>query len=221
MKKYVIVVAAGTGVRMKSKIPKQFLVLDKLPILMFSLKAFYEFDRRLKIILVLPEDQINYWKKLCKDFNFRIKHNVVEGGANRFESVKKGLSKIDSDGLVAIHDGVRPLVRLKTIEKGFEIALKHGNAVPFIDVHGSVRLYDGRNSSPLERKKVKIIQTPQVFNSTHLKEAYNQMYNPYFTDDATIVESIGVKINLFEGNPENIKITTENDLKIAEYFLKK
>lgn len=205
---------------MKNKIPKQFLLLGGKPILMFSVKAFYEFDRKIKIVLVIPKDQIAYWDKLCREFKFEIKHKIVEGGASRFESVKIGLSQIDTDGLVAIHDGVRPLVKIETIKKGFEIALKHGNAVPFIDVNGSVRLYDGRNSSPLERNKVKIIQTPQVFSVTKVKEAYNQKHNPSFTDDATVVESMGVKIILFKGDNENIKITTDTDLIMAESILK-
>lgn len=188
---------------------------------MFSVKAFYEFDRKIKVILVLPKDQIAYWDKLCGEFKFEIKHKIVEGGASRLESVKMGLSRIDTDGLVAIHDGVRPLVKIETIKKGFEIALKHGNAVPFVDVSGSVRLFDGKSSSPLERNKVKIIQTPQVFSVTKVKKAYNQKFDPSFTDDAAVVESMGVKINLFEGDQENIKITTDTDLIIAESFLRK
>jgi len=221
MKKYVVIVAAGSGIRMKSRIPKQFSILGGRPVLMFSIKAFYEFDRKIKIVLVLPKDQIAYWDNLCREFKFRIKHEIVEGGASRFESVKMGLSQIDTDGLVAIHDGVRPLVKIETIKEGFEIAFKHGNAIPFVDVSGSVRLFDGKSSSPLERNKVKIIQTPQVFSVTQVKEAYNQKYDPSFTDDATVVESMGVKIILFKGDQENIKITTENDLVMAESFLRK
>ena len=188
---------------------------------MFSVKAFYEFDRKIKIILVLPKDQIAYWDKLCREFKFEIKHKIVEGRASRLESMKMGLSRIDTDGLVAIHDGVRPLVKIETIKKGFEIAFKHGNAIPFIDVYGSVRLFDGKSSSPIERNKVKIIQTPQVFSVTKVKEAYNQKFDPSFTDDAAVVESMGVKIILFKGDQENIKITTDTDLIIAESFLRK
>jgi len=221
MKKYAIIVAAGSGIRMKSRIHKQFLLLGGIPVLMFSIEAFYEFDRKIKIILVLPKARIGYWNKLCREFKFRIKHEIVEGGASRFESVKIGLSQIDTDGLVAIHDGVRPLVKIETIKEGFEIALKYGNAVPFVDVSGSVRLFDGKSSSPLERNKVKIIQTPQVFNVTQVKEAYYQKHDPSFTDDATVVESMGIKIILYKGDHENIKITTENDLVMAESFLRK
>jgi 2-C-methyl-D-erythritol 4-phosphate cytidylyltransferase len=216
LKHYAVIVAGGSGQRMNSSVPKQFLKIKNDVILMKSIRAFTLFDREIDIIVALPQDQIDTWKELIEVEQFEIKHTIVEGGATRFHSVKNALSAIGCDGFVAIHDGVRPLVSQKTIRTAFETAEKSGNAVPYIDINDSLRFVDGPKNSTVDRSKYKSIQTPQVFDCILIKKAYEQEYSEKFTDDASVVESIGIKINLVQGNIENIKITTQVDLKIAE-----
>ncbi len=216
MKRYVIIVAGGSGQRMGSSIPKQFLCIHKEIILMKSIRAFYEFDSSLNIILALPEKQVLYWNELCQKHNFSIKHTIVLGGNTRYHSVKNALEKITNDGIVAIHDGVRPLVSQNTIEQVFEIASINGNAVPYLDLVDSIRFVDSNVNHPADRNKYKLVQTPQAFDCGLIKRAYEQDWDKSFTDDASIVEKLGVKINLVPGNPENIKITSQTDIKIAE-----
>lgn len=216
MKRYIIIVAGGSGQRMESSIPKQFLLIHKEIILMKCIKAFYSFDPTQKIILALPEEHISYWKELCKENKFEINHTIVYGGKTRYHSVKNALKEVSCEGIVAVHDGVRPLVNQLTIEQVFEIASINGNAVPYIDVIDSIRFLDTDTNHPVDRNKYKLIQTPQAFDCKLIKKAYEQSWDESFTDDASIVEKLGVKINLIPGNRENIKITSQIDLKIAE-----
>lgn len=216
MKRYAIIVAGGSGQRMNSEVPKQFLKIKNEVILMKSIRAFALFDPAIEIIVALPENQLDIWRELIDAEQFEIKHTVVKGGATRFHSVKNALSAIGYDGFVAIHDGVRPLVSGDTINAAFETAKNKGNAVPYIDLTDSIRFVDGEKNTTTDRSKYKSIQTPQVFDTILIKKAYEQEFSESFTDDASVVEKLGIKINLVRGNPENIKITTQIDLKIAE-----
>lgn len=220
MKKYCIIVAGGSGKRMKSAVPKQFLLLDGRPVLMHSIERFHSFDNTIEIILVLPTDSVMLWKDLVREHSFEIRHEVVCGGEQRYFSVKEGLAKIKDEGLVAVHDGVRPLVSHDTIWRCFADAEEYGTAVPFIEPADSVRLLAGEESRPVPRGDVRLIQTPQVFRSNIILKAYRQDYNPAFTDDATVVEASGKTIHLTHGNRDNIKITTPEDLIVAGTLLK-
>ncbi len=218
MEKIALIVAGGAGSRMNTDIPKQFLPLAGLPILMHTIKKFWNFDNSIRIIITLPESYIRFWKRLCKDYRFQVLHEVKKGGETRFDSVKKGLRGLKPGSLVAIHDGVRPLVSRLTIKRCFAMAEKSGTAVPVIDVSETVRILNSNHSILAERDKVKLVQTPQAFKSEILIKAFRQKYDPKFTDDASVVEKKGVHINLVEGNTENIKITTKTDLIVAEAY---
>lgn len=220
MNKYVIIVAGGSGKRMNSVTPKQFLLLNGRPVLMYTIDRFYTYDPNINIILVLPSDYIEEWEKLCKQSEFLINHKIVTGGTERFYSVLNALMEIHDDGLIAIHDGVRPLVSIETISRCFDSADKYGNGIPCIDITESVRYIEDSGSVSVDRSRHKLIQTPQVFFSEIIKIAYKQCFVSEFTDDASVVEKMGIKINLVEGNKENIKITTSHDLQIAEALLK-
>ena len=214
-----IIVAGGKGLRMNAEIPKQFLEINHLPILMHTLNAFSMYDASIQLILVLPAEQVDYWKELCHKHLFSIPHTIVCGGNTRFDSVKNGLETIKVHCTIAVHDGVRPLVSQDTIARCFDIGLKHGAAVPAVELVDSIRqLTDGRNIA-VDRSAYQLVQTPQVFDSIILKNAYNQEYSPLFTDDASVVEAAGTAVKLVQGNRENIKITTEMDLKIASLLL--
>lgn len=220
-KLYAIIVAGGKGMRMGKDLPKQFLPIDGTPILMHTLQAFYDYDPSMTLIVVLPSDQQAYWSKLCGDYHFTIPHVVVSGGETRFHSVKNGLSCIKEEGLVAVHDGVRPFVHCDTIDRCFAAAQESGAAVPVVEVVDSLRKVEDEESKAVSRRDYRIVQTPQVFDISLLKEAYKQPYTVDFTDDASVVEAYGRKISLVEGNRENIKITSPFDLVIAEAFLNK
>lgn len=220
-KLYAIIVAGGKGMRMGKDLPKQFLPIDGTPILMHTLQAFYDYDPSMTLIVVLPSDQQAYWSKLCGDYHFTIPHVVVKGGETRFHSVKNGLSCIKGEGLVAVHDGVRPFVHCDTIDRCFAAAQESGAAVPVVEVVDSLRKVEDEESRSVSRREYRIVQTPQVFDISLLKEAYKQPYTVDFTDDASVVEAYGRKISLVEGNRENIKITSPFDLVIAEAFLNK
>jgi len=213
---WAIIVAGGSGLRMQKDVPKQFLELCGSPILMHSIKAFTDAIENIRIVVVLPPSQIEYWQKLCCQYSFTLSHEIAEGGDTRFHSVKNGLSLLPEEGLVAIHDGVRPLVSRQTITGCFSEAANYGNAVPVVPVIDSVREICGSTSQMLDRSVLRLIQTPQVFDITLLKKAYKQEYVPTFTDDASVFEKAGHVIRLVEGNVENIKITTPNDLVVAE-----
>jgi 2-C-methyl-D-erythritol 4-phosphate cytidylyltransferase len=216
---YVVIVAGGTGKRMGGDTPKQFLELAGKPVLMHTIERFRLFNDAIEIITVLPENQLRSWSELQKRYSFDIPHTLVRGGAHRFLSVKRGLEFVNSPGLVAIHDGVRPLVKTETIKRCFEEAEKYGNAVPVISPSDSLRLLTGNSNEPVGKMDIKQIQTPQVFNISLIKKAYRQDYDNSFTDDATVLEKTGERIHLVEGNRENIKITNPEDLFIAQTLL--
>lgn len=219
MKKYAIIVAGGTGTRMGKVIPKQFLILNNAPILIHTIRRFFEYDNRIEIILVLPKAQIEYWKKLCENFDFNIKHKIVEGGSTRFYSVRNGLKLISENGLVAVHDGVRPLVSRDLINRCYIKAMEKGNAIPCIKVKDSLKVFDKNGCHSVDRDYYRAVQTPQVFYADMLKNAYSQSFSDNFTDDASVYESKGNKLYMVEGEETNIKITTQLDLKIAEILL--
>ncbi|MDD3319904.1 MAG: 2-C-methyl-D-erythritol 4-phosphate cytidylyltransferase [Paludibacter sp.] len=216
MIKTAIIVAGGKGERMQSEIPKQFIEIQGKPILMHTLEAFYKYDVHLQILLVLPASQIEFWNQLCKKHAFGIEHKIVEGGKYRFNSVKNGLDSVEVPSIIAVHDGVRPLVNNETIARCFTAAETYGAAIPVVDLVDSIRQIDGEESRSVDRTAYKLVQTPQVFRSDILKKAYEQEFSILFTDDASVVEAAGTKVCLVEGNRENIKITTEIDLKMAE-----
>lgn len=216
MKRSVIIVAGGAGSRMGSEIPKQFLMVGGKPVLVRTVEAFRAFDPALEIILVLPADQREYWKKLCQSYDCCLACRLADGGQTRYHSVANGLALVAEGGLVAVHDGVRPFVSSRVIERCFEAALLKDAAVPVTDVVETLREVEGESSRTVPRECYKLVQTPQVFTSDLLKRAYRQPYDPSFTDDASVVEALGVPVFLVEGNRENIKITTPFDLKIAE-----
>lgn len=218
MKKFVLLLAGGSGKRMQSDTPKQFLELAGKPLLMHTFEAFRFMDG-LEFVLVLSRQDIPQWQQLCEQFHFNIIHQIAEGGPARFHSVKSGLKCIPDDSLVAIHDGVRPLVSREVIRQCFFMAGKKGNAIPAIPLNESIRKVSGAFNQALQREDYRIIQTPQVFQASLIKEAYKQVFDTSFTDDATVLEQNGHTIQLLEGNPENIKITHPRDLAFAEgYF---
>jgi len=219
MQKKVIIVAGGSGSRMKSDLPKQFINLAGKPILMHSILAFVNFDSEIEIILVLPENQIETWNLLCEKHNFTIPHQIVTGGATRVESVRNGLNVLDHNGLIAIHDGVRPLVSSSTIARCFECAEKYNGAIPVMDVVDSLRITTEDGSQAVDRTKYKLVQTPQVFKAKVIQIAYKFAYGKEFTDDASVTDHCAILVKLVEGNRENIKITTPIDLLIAESII--
>ena len=218
--KAVVIVAGGSGTRMQSNIPKQFLLLRDLPVLMHTINVFYDYDNQIDIVLVLPKSQFDYWNKLCEKHSFLIKHTLVEGGKERFFSVKNGLDKIlNQFGLIAIHDGVRPLIDVEMIRRGEKIAQQNKSAIPVVPVSSSVRIIDNDKSRHFDRNKIKIVQTPQIFEISLIKRVYSLDYKSIFTDDASVVEDKGYSVSLYNGNIENIKITNKFDLKFAEFLL--
>lgn len=216
----VIIVAGGKGERMKTTVPKQFLKLNDKPLLMHTVNRFYQYDRQMEILLVLPENQINYWNELCEKYGFSIHHQVIAGGETRFHSVKNALDIIREECLIAVHDGVRPLVDIATIDRCFSKAEKTGTAIPVIDLVDTIREITENRNATLERKSYKLVQTPQVFKSEIIISSYEKADNKQFTDDASVVEAAGYPIHLVEGNRMNIKITNPLDLKIAELLMK-
>ncbi|GAB5538841.1 MAG: 2-C-methyl-D-erythritol 4-phosphate cytidylyltransferase [Salibacteraceae bacterium] len=222
MKQYAVIVAGGRGLRMQAEIPKQFLNLNGSPVLMHTIEVL---NRALaedaEIILVLPDDQISFWNSLCVTYNFQIKHSIVEGGKTRFESVKNGLNTCVGQGIVGIHDGVRPLVTESFIQHCFAHAQRHGSALPVVSINQSLRkrLDDG-DSKPVDRDGMVSVQTPQCFDLSAIKKAYEQGFHPRFTDDASVFEADGNRVSLVDGEPTNIKITTPQDMKIAEAITK-
>lgn len=220
MNKYIIIVAGGKGYRMGGDVPKQFLLLAGKPVLMRTIEAFYNYDKQIHIILVLPIDYQSYWKDLCNQYHFNISVQIVSGGETRFHSVKSGLDLISENGLVGVHDGIRPFVSEKVISRCYEEAEEKQAVIPVIDVYETIRQLQGMESVTVPRSLYKLVQTPQVFNVSLLKRAYKQSYSPSFTDDASVVEALGEKVSLVEGNRENIKITTPFDLRIGELLAK-
>jgi 2-C-methyl-D-erythritol 4-phosphate cytidylyltransferase len=218
MKKYVIIVAGGVGKRMKTESPKQFLPLGGKPILFHSITTFKNCFNDIEIIIPLPKEYIAEWEKLCKDHNFKISHKLAEGGETRFHSVQNSLKLIndEEESIIGIHDAARPLIKEDIIKELYSTAEETGNAIPVTSINESVREINKNTSKPIDRHKLCLVQTPQCFRSTIIKKAYQQDFKLYFTDDATVAESIGEKINLIDGDLNNIKITTAKDMLIAE-----
>ena len=247
---YIIILAGGKGLRMGTDIPKQFLPIGGLPVLMHTVKRFREYSKELNIILVLPKQQQEYWQALCDEYQFMEDYTIADGGETRFHSIKNGLKLIpdDAQGLVGVHDGVRPFPSVEVIRNCYETARKTGSAIPVIPVVETIRHLEGQvtsyvtsfhdfchdsakrastmalaapkvQSSTVPRDEYRLVQTPQVFDIQLHKKAYAQDYRDSFTDDASVVESMGCAVTLVEGNRENIKITTPFDCVVAEAIL--
>lgn len=220
MKKIALIVAGGNGSRMNSEIPKQFLTLKNKPVLYYSIKAFLDAFDDLEIILVLPEDHIAKGQEIIDGYFDQSKFKITAGGRTRFHSVQKGLSLItDEEAIIFVHDGVRSLITPALIKNCYEAALKSGTAIPVVACRDSVRLLTNNGNKAINRNKVKLVQTPQTFHSKILLPAYAIDYKDQFTDEASVVEAYGMKVSLVEGEINNIKITTPEDLLIAEYIL--
>ena len=233
MQKTVIIVAGGKGLRMGGELPKQFIPLLGKPVLMHTTDVFFQWDSTVNLIIVIPEEHSAYWNMLCEELNFTIPHRVVFGGETRFHSVLNSISTphlcesakqsgfaLTTNGLIAVHDGVRPLVSPNVITSCFNTAETYSAAIPVIPVIESIREINGDVSHPFDRSRLRVVQTPQVFRADILKDAYKQPYNERFTDDASVVEAAGHNIHLVNGNFENIKITTPLDLQYAELSIK-
>ncbi len=220
---YVVIVAGGKGLRMGADIPKQFLPLDGKPILMRTIERFHAYSDRLGIIVVLPESQQAYWKELCAEYDFNIPHQIANGGETRFASSRNGLALVpdDEDGVVAFHDGVRPLVPISLIDDCYETARDAFAAIPVVPVVDSLRRVETENvSKAVSRSDYRAVQTPQAFDISLAKQAFRQPYRDAFTDDASVVESLGCQVALVDGCRENIKITNPFDMLMAEVYLK-
>jgi len=218
---YAIIVAGGSGSRMQSAVPKQFLLLNGLPVMMHTINAFHHSQSRPTIILVLPADYHGYWKQLCTEYNFDVSHQLVSGGETRFHSVKNGLGLINNENaIIAVQDAVRPMTDIAIIDHSFAEAAKKGNAVTAVKSRDSVRQLKGDVSNCLVRDEIYLVQTPQTFQYAQLKKAYEQTFSPNFTDDASVVEATGEKIHLIEGNYRNLKITFPEDIATAEVLSK-
>jgi len=220
---YAIIVAGGTGSRMLSSVPKQFLLLNGRPVLMHTVEAFYNCHSKPHVILVLHSGFHQYWDQLCTEYNFKIPVTLIKGGETRFHSVKSGLELIadDTNNVVAIHDAVRPLISAKIIDEAYRYAFEHGNAIVAVKSRDSVRQLWNDHSVALRREDIYLIQTPQTFRADLLKEAYKVNYDDNFTDDASVVERSGVAINMVNGSYQNFKITFPEDIAIAEAILNK
>ncbi len=218
---YIIIVAGGKGLRMGGGVPKQFMPLAGKPVLMHTLERFHSFDAALQIILVLPRDHQPYWRALCEQHHFAVPHQIADGGATRFLSSKSGLDLIpkDADGVVMIHDGVRPFVAHEVIGQCLRAARRDGAAIPVMPVVETLRQQDGDTWTTVPRDHYRAVQTPQAFDLALARKAFSQPDSPLFTDDASVVESIGQQVTMVEGNRENIKLTTPFDLIVAEALL--
>lgn len=216
MKRYAVIVAGGKGLRMGIDIPKQFLVLCGKPVLQWSIEAFYTYDATIDIIVVLPVAQISYWKRLCEEYHCTISHRIVEGGKERFNSVQNGLQCIEGSGVVAVHDGVRPLISQRMLADGFKMAEEQGSAVPYVDSVDSLRVIDSDGTRTLDRSKIKRIQTPQIFSVQELQTVMHREYQDSFTDEASVWELSGRDLSFYMGDEFNIKITKPLDLQIAQ-----
>jgi 2-C-methyl-D-erythritol 4-phosphate cytidylyltransferase len=217
--KSVIIVAGGAGKRMGGPVPKQLMPLKGRPLLCWTIEAFHKYDAAMPIIVVLPEVHIRIWEALCIGHHFYVEHEVVAGGEERFHSVRNGLAAVKGEGVVAVHDGVRPLVSVELIDRCFRAAEEHGAAVPVVPISSSVREMNGEASKPIDRSRLRAVQTPQCFQTSMLRKAFELPYDPAFTDEATLVERIGAKVHLVEGEERNIKVTTPLDLQFTQLMV--
>lgn len=219
---YIIIVAGGKGLRMGGDLPKQFMPLHGKPVLMHTIERFRAYSDELKIILVLPHEQQDYWRQICQKHNFTIEHTVVDGGQTRFHSSQNGVATVpdDATGVIGIHDGVRPFVSEETIARCFEAARQFGAALPVLPVTDTLRRVTDDGGYNVQRNDYRTVQTPQTFDAQLLKQAFKQPYSDNFTDDASVVEALGHKVTMVDGNRENIKLTTPFDLVVAEALIK-
>jgi 2-C-methyl-D-erythritol 4-phosphate cytidylyltransferase len=213
-----IITAGGTGKRMGTQIPKQLIKIKGEVVLMRTLRTFHTFNPQSLIVVVLPEWEIERWKEICRDERFTIPHTLVGGGKTRFHSVQNGLTHAPNEGVIGIHDGVRPLVSNNTIKETLEAAKLHGAAIPSVPLTDSLRQLTPDGSLPMNREHFRLVQTPQCFQATIIKKAYRQKWQESFTDDASVVEATGTKIFLTEGSRTNIKITHPTDIALAELW---
>lgn len=219
MHRSTIIVAGGSGRRLGGPVPKQFQTVNGRPLLMWTIEAFHKADANMALIVVLPREHFDIWKALCMGHRFFIKHEVVAGGEQRWHSVKAGLEQVEGNGLVAVHDGVRPLVSADLIERCFAAADEKAAAIPVVPVVPSIRETTAEGSRALDRTKLLAVQTPQCFHADLLRKAFEQPYESTFTDEATLVERLGVKVALVEGEENNIKVTTVVDMRLAEMLV--
>jgi 2-C-methyl-D-erythritol 4-phosphate cytidylyltransferase len=219
MNKAAILVAGGKGLRMGGPVAKQYLPIAGKPVLMHSLAVFFKIDPEVHLILVLPETDFEFWRFLCEANQFKIPHKLVAGGDSRFQSVRNGLNSLPfNSGIVAIHDGVRPFVKPEVIQNSFDEAEKSGSAIAVVELKDSIRkVTDDGKSVFQERQYFRLVQTPQTFQIEKIRKAFDVAELPQFTDDATVYEHQGWQVNLIQGNPENIKITTPEDMEYAEF----
>ncbi|MFZ4456994.1 MAG: 2-C-methyl-D-erythritol 4-phosphate cytidylyltransferase [Bacteroidales bacterium] len=223
MQKIAIIVAGGKGLRMGNDLPKQFLSIGGKPVLMHTFEKFHSADAEMRLILVLPEAQQDYWRELCLKYNFSLPHTIANGGETRFHSVKNGLNNAmehsSENAIIGVHDGVRPFVSIDVIRNCYTLAQANKAVIPVIEVHETIRKIEQASSKTVDRSLYRLVQTPQVFQAETLLSAYKQNYTSEFTDDASVVEAAGIAVTLTEGNRENIKITTPFDITIAEALL--
>lgn len=227
---FAIIVAAGTGQRMNSTLPKQFLLLEEIPVLMRTLHQFHQSESHPEIIIVLAPEWVDYWTELCYKFQFHVPHSIVHGGATRFKSVQNALiyiqenrsEELSPESLISVHDGARPLVSTALIDACVEAAREKGAAAPALPCSDSVRITDPESGqhTQMDRNRVRFMQTPQVFQAQILLEAYRKSTHSSFTDDCSVVEELGAAITLIEGEKTNLKITTTEDMLIASAYLK-
>ena len=219
MKKYAVIVAAGSGSRMNSEVPKQFMLLKNKPLLFYALNTFLQAYNDLEVILVLPAEHMSKGQEIIDGFFDNARVKICEGGRTRFHSVQNGLSMIESESIVFVHDGVRCLISAELIHRCYKAAVEFGTAVPVVDVNDSIRIITEEGNEPVDRNMIKVVQTPQAFHSKILLAAYNIDYKEKFTDEASVVEAYGLKIHLVKGEENNIKITRPTDLSLAAILL--
>jgi 2-C-methyl-D-erythritol 4-phosphate cytidylyltransferase len=221
MQEHVIIVAGGSGKRIKANIPKQYLDVNGKPLIVYTIEKFFAYNAGIKMYVVAHKDYLHYMNELLKKHFPDKEIQSTTGGDTRFESVKKGLALIESsNAVVGIHDAARPMVSVDTIKRCYEMASLKGNAIPVVDVNESMRVVENNSNKAVNRSNYRVIQTPQCFNVAAIKKAFEQDYSSLFTDDATVLERSGEKINLVDGNTENIKITHDRDLILAQHLLK-
>lgn len=218
---YALIVAGGSGSRMQSDTPKQFMKLGNKPVLLHTLEAFHKINPSIQLVLVLPAAQISLWKEIRKKFDIKIPHAIVEGGASRFQSVKQGLALVPPESIVAIHDGVRPFIQKRTLEQAYSVAAEKGAAIATVPLKESVRRVSGEKSKAEDRNSFCLVQTPQAFQARLIKKAYRQEENHLFTDCASVAEAAGHEVFMIAGSYSNLKITSPEDMLLAENLLKK
>ncbi len=220
IQKYAVIVAGGKGTRMGAIVPKQFLPLHGKPLLCHPIQAFADALPGIHIVLVLPPDQLGSARTVLRSYIGNINVTIVAGGETRYHSVQNGLKEVNDDGIVFVHDGARPLISTELIRRCYVRATENGSAIPAVPVTESVRMDENGISTPVNREQLRIIQTPQTFRTEIILPAFEQEYDPSFTDEATVVEAFGTKVYLVEGMRDNIKVTNPIDMIIAEALMK-